>query len=174
MSRKTTPTYVLLNQITLAATSSSVTFSNIPQGYGDLVLIVNGRGDYSVNAFESLQCRLNSDSGSNYSYVIMSYQAGSSYSTAGTATSLWFGRLPNANGGNTNFGTNVVNIMDYSATDKHKTSISRSSNVQENLAPSADASRWANTAAVTSLTLTTGQSANFVVDSTFSLYGIVD
>ena len=60
--------------------------------------------------------------------------------------------------------------MDYGATDKHKTIISRSDN------PAAQTTvvtnRWANTAAITSVAVTAGASS-YSSGSTFSLYGVI-
>jgi len=160
MSRKTTPTYVLLNQITLAAASSSVTFSNIPQGYGDLVLVISAKanGDFAFLG------RFNGDTGSNYSRVRMGGNGSTTYSSADTSTSY---RLTSST---TNVdGMRIANIMDYSATDKHKTVLVRDSVAGNNVA--AIANRWANTPAITSLSVTC-DGGNLTVGSTFFLYGV--
>jgi hypothetical protein len=111
MSRKTTPTHVLLNQITLAASSSSVTFSSITQIYGDLVIVITG----STTANADLGLRFNGDSGANYSFV---YMGGNGSTTlSGTAASqpqivldAYFWR-------STEISTCIAHIMDYSAAD---------------------------------------------------------
>jgi hypothetical protein len=63
----------------------------------------------------------------------------------------------------------IANLMDYSATDKHKTAIVRSGNNTEGV--EATASRWANTAAVTSWQIFVNV-GGFASGFTFSLYGI--
>jgi hypothetical protein len=65
---------------------------------------------------------------------------------------------------------NLIQIMDYSANDKHKTVLIRQS--EANLGNvTATAARWANTAAVTSITfLLVG--GNLQAGTTISLYGI--
>jgi hypothetical protein len=61
-------------------------------------------------------------------------------------------------------------VMDSSATDKHKTILQRSNRAGANV--QAQAHRWANTSAVTSITaLVPGGS--FASSSKFYLYGIV-
>lgn len=63
----------------------------------------------------------------------------------------------------------VVQVMDYSATDKHKTSLIR---IDSTNTTSAIAQRWASTTAVNSLTFSIG-SGVFAIGSTFSLYGVI-
>jgi hypothetical protein len=162
MSRKTTPTYVLLNQITLAATSSSVTFSNIPQGYGDLVVSFSG----STNASEQYFLRVNGDTGSNYSWVQMGSDSFSgTFSGSATTTGVRIGYFATSSARD----DAQTSVLDYSATDKHKSVLVRT-NSNAN-AVRAIAGRWANTAAVTSVTVTF-PSGSFSIGSTFFLYGV--
>ena len=166
-----TPTYVLLSQITLAATSSDVTFSNIPAGYHDLAFSISILG---TSNDQSCVMQLNSDTGANYSNVRMAGW-GASYGSNSTGTSYIFVSGYNygvATSGN--FTTAQGSIMDYSTTDKHKTTLIRSYSTRNdgNADTAAGAGRWANTSAVTSIKfyLTSG---SFVAGSTFSLYGLV-
>jgi hypothetical protein len=76
--------------------------------------------------------------------------------------------IADANTTNTTFST--TQIMDYSATDKHKTTLSRGSGAGINAI--AFAGRWANTAAVTTVSVVYPGGGQFTVGSTFSLYGI--
>lgn len=160
MSRKTTPTYVLLNQITLAAASSSVTFSNIPQNYGDLVLVVDG----TANSLRSLLLNFNSDSSSSYSYVLAYGNGSTTLSLNGTAGSITQGAL------DTSQTNNIYQIMDYSATDKHKTVLIRYNSGATSLQMSAE--RWAKTEGIHTILCTISNGvAN--IGTTFSLYGLV-
>jgi hypothetical protein len=64
----------------------------------------------------------------------------------------------------------IAHFMDTSATDKHKTVLTRFNDAGNEVA--AAAFRWADTNAVTSITI--GQdSGSFNIGSTFALYGIV-
>ena len=58
-------TYIKIANQTLASTSTSVTFSNLPQGYTDLVLVFNTR-DSRATVQDGLGIRFNDDSGTNY------------------------------------------------------------------------------------------------------------
>jgi hypothetical protein len=68
-------------------------------------------------------------------------------------------------------GVVIINVMDYSATDKHKTILARDAGGNAAQA-GAIASRWANSAAVTSATVV-NTGGNFNSGSTFSLYGVI-
>lgn len=156
-----TPTYQPIANITLSSNAPSVTFSGITQSYRDLVLIINGK----QTAAENLTVRFNSDFGSNYPLIRMfGYSGGTGTSTA-TETSLYVGGL------NTSTQTNIIiNIMDYSATDKHKTCLVTQDIGGDTAMRMAD--RWANNAGVSTISCTTS-SGNIASGSTFALYGIL-
>jgi hypothetical protein len=157
-----TPTYKPLATVTLAGSTSSVTFSSIPATFRDLVLVFNGG---AVSGAHNLTVAFNSDTTSgNYSGVSMTGTGSSALSTSSGLARLLndYGYLE------ANQAVIVSQFMDYSATDKHKTFLSRSNNAANGV--SAVAGRWANTAAITSIAITTG--ANFSSGSTLSLYGI--
>lgn len=163
MTRRITPTYTLLNQITLAASSSIITFSNIPQNFEDLVLV----SSLSVSTGTTIFYRFNGDSGTNYNTIAMTGAQGQARSQASANrndinVSWYVGLAANeqVNG--------ILQIFDYPEIDKHKPILQRMNQTGE---VAATAGRWANTAAITSVsvipnvgTLNTG--------STFSLYGV--
>jgi hypothetical protein len=74
--------------------------------------------------------------------------------------------------GSTTAGNHVgiVQIMDYSATDKHKTSLARSNRADSGV--DASAIRWANTAAINSITLLQTNGRTLEAGATIALYGI--
>lgn len=155
-----TPTYTSLATVTLGSSAASVTFSSIPATYRDLILITDHTGGASgVDVFLAL----NNDTGTNYTRVLMYGNSTTTGSLSGTsdAVSALYG---------SNKQTLIMNVMDYSATDKHKTILIRNNNAQQSEVV-AGAIRWANTAAVTSLRLGVGTS--FSTGSTFSLYGVI-
>ena len=156
-----TNTYTPLATLTLTGTDTEIVFSSIPATYRDLVLVVAGTSDANTG----LYLRFNSDTGTNYTTVGM-YGNGSSAISFSQSLSFT----------NTNFisntqGVNTVQVMDYSATDKHKTILARAS-YAGNQAQAA-AARWANTAAITSITLFMDGGRSFQTGSTFSLYGVI-
>lgn len=156
-----TPTYTPLANTTLGSSAASVTFSSISGSYRDLVFIATG----TTSTITGVIMRFNGDSGSNYSSVFMdgygSGSPGALTATGGYADVAVFSTLQ-ANA--------IMNIMDYSATDKHKNIIGR-----QNLTDwgtRAFASRWASTSAITSLTISIAGGPVFAAGSTFTLYGI--
>jgi hypothetical protein len=160
-----TPTYTALATRTLTGTASSVVFSTIPATYRDLILVCSGTS--SNTAINSIFVRFNSDTGSNYAYVAMYATAAGAGSGATTLTGAVAGLTISSS-----VNTNITQIMDYSATDKHKTVLSRQNSLGDSFVR-ASTSRWANTAAITSITCFIDTGANFNSGSTFSLYGIV-
>jgi hypothetical protein len=163
-----TPTYDLIATTTLAAASSEVVFGSIPQGYRDLILIDNAIANGGATL--GMLLRYNGDVASNYSTVFMFGDVSNSV-TSGTTTvtGAIASRIPNVNR-----SAGVTTIMDYSATDKHKTSLSRGNALgQSNVSVIAYASRWNNTAAITSLTVLIEDAASFQSGSTLSLYGVI-
>lgn len=153
-----TPTYIALATTTLGATASSVTFSSIPATYRDLVLVVNGGNSGDV------LCSFNADTGSNYTYVAANGQSAGAVSFSDTRTGAYMGYLT----GTTGLG--IMHIMDYSASDKHTTTLSRVASAADSLTGMA-AARWANTNVVTSVAVTAA-TGSFNSGSTFSLFGI--
>ncbi len=154
-----TSAYVPLANVTLGSAASSVTFSSISQSYRDLVLVVNA----GTGTNESVNVRINSDSGSNYPFVAAIGNGSSTGSSATTLTQI-----------QTNYGINgstshnvILNFMDYSATDKHKTVLYRT-NISD-AGTTMGAVRWANTSVITTIALV---NATYQAGSSFSLYGI--
>jgi hypothetical protein len=148
--------YTALANVTLGSSASQVVFSSIAS-YRDYVLVFNAR----ATSTDFLYYRLNGDTGNNFSIVTMYGPTGSG---SATESRFFCGDL-----GTTDFTSGVSNIMDASATDKHKSQLTRwgvgGSQVW------ALAGRWANTNAVTSITFLTNAS-QIAAGSTFALYGV--
>ena len=157
-----TNTYTALATVTLGGSDSEIVFSSIPATYRDLILIAAGATSSSNT---QIQMRFNSDSGSNYPYVQMYGEGGGAGSDTNTLTAVRA-----IMGGTSGAGVAVFQIMDYSATDKHKTVLNRENNLGISWT-GARASRWANTAAITSISLIP-VSGSFA-SGTYSLYGVI-
>jgi hypothetical protein len=160
-----TPTYTALATVTLGTTAASVTFSSIPATYRDLIVVYNG----NITASSTLGAyRFNGDTGSNYTGV---YTANAASGTRATTSSDFYFQ------GTTGISTAIIQVMDYSATDKHKTALVRSGNLAEWVQMYAN--RWANTAAITSMTLlpidasTFAPTSTWATGTTFNLYGVI-
>lgn len=155
-----TSTYIALATYTSDGTESSLSFGSIPGSYRDLVLVVSGTASTATQIFG----RLNSDTGSNYSNVYM--RGYSSGTQSASATQSYF-QGTHLGSSATQF---IMQVMDYSATDKHKTILTR---LDRDGATQtfAFAERWASTSAVTSIDLTLN-SGTLSSGTTLSLFGI--
>lgn len=161
-----TQTYTPLANITLGTAAASITFGSIPATYRDLVIVFQGT---VVSGTAGVRMRLNGDTGTNYSFLNISGNGAATSSANGTIDS--YARVQRDVDATTTTALQTnINIMDYSATDKHKTVISRNGNAS--LGTEGLVSRWANTAAITTV-LVYSSSANFAIGTTVSLYGIV-
>jgi hypothetical protein len=165
-------TYNAISSVTLSSAQSQVTFSNIPQIYTDLVLVVSAKltatpGSDIVMLFNGDNSGVNGTSG-NYSTTVM-YGNGSA---AGTTRLSNFTRIytdyygaPDA----TNYGANVVNIMNYSNTTTFKTAIMRANST---IGVDANVGLWRSTLPITSVTLFLTNSPSFAAGTTFNIYGV--
>jgi hypothetical protein len=159
-----TSTYVPLATITLSSTDSEIIFSSIPATYRDLILVAAIRN--TGGSYDNVRIQFNSDTGSNYSYVQVFFNGSSAVSNSGT-TNIFEGLTSS----NTHNAAGIVQIMDYSATDKHKSVLTRGNTASSDNGNRMSASRWTNTAAINYIRLF-GQTNSFASGSTFSLYGI--
>jgi hypothetical protein len=165
-----TNTYVALDEVTVAIATPSITFTSIPQGYTDLVLVCNIAQVASNN---SLRIRYNSDTGSNYSYTQL--QGNGSTAVSGRDINLTSGLVAETTA-NTSLELAVIaHIQNYSNTTTYKTSIGRGN--RPNGLVDATVSLWRSTAAITTIALSMGSgfpTNNFSSGSTFNLYGIAN
>ena len=155
-----TTAWVPLATTTLTSTDAEIVFSSIPATYRDLVLVANfSRDNVSVS---NDYIKLNTSTADFTNVQLFgngsaAYSATESVNRISTYT-VTAGRIYNV----------ILQIMDYSATDKHKTIFSRYN--KDDAGVGVFAARWAQTTAVNSVSfyVTPG---SFQVGSTFSLYG---
>lgn len=148
-----------LATVTLQQASSTVTFSGIPNTYRDLILVIQGTTAASVG--ERLQ--FNGDTtASNYSFVAAVGNGTSAVSQSGT--NAWLAYNLSAGDGL----LSVVQIMDYSATNKHKTSLHRGNSPIQGTEMLVQ--RWSSNVAINQVTVL-AVSTTWNTGATFSLYG---
>ena len=155
--------YVPLANLTLSTSTSEVNFTSISQNYRDLVLVVNG----SVLSGTAMLLLGINGSSATVDWVSMAGNGSSNLSQVSNWTNLYtsYGYLNMA----TTPSTVVINAMDYTATDKHKAFLVRSSTPATAVA--ALAGRQASTSAITSLRVFLNTSS-FAAGSTFALFGV--
>jgi len=160
-------TYVALATQTLGATASSVTFSSIPAGYTDLVLVMS----YSISVGgSSTFMRFNGDTASNYSDTYLA-NATSGRDTS-SANGIRFAGVSSGTGAGAMRST-IASIQNYTNTTTYKTVLSRDAQAADEVA--AVVGLWRGTpAAINSIYLWSGGGASFNTGSTFSLYGIAN
>jgi hypothetical protein len=90
------------------------------------------------------------------------------FTTSSSSSTTTYGLL--TTGDPTADTLSIAQIMDYSATDKHKTFLVRSNTTANNVA--AHAVRWANTAAITTVAVE-AISTTWAVGTTLNLYGVI-
>ena len=151
--------------------SSSITFSSIPATYAHLQVrtLARNAGSNTNNLIT-----FNSDSGANYTYHTL--EGGGTTASAGSSTGNSFTlagkQAPSTYGANT-FGVGIVDILDYTNTNKY-TTVRVLAGVDNNGTADGvifNSGLWLNTNAITSITITAGGSG-FAQYSHFALYGI--
>jgi hypothetical protein len=165
--------YDALGTVTVPAGGlSSITFAGIPQtGYSHLQIRALVNDNRSGQYQDDMGIRYNGDStAANYNSHRLYSGPGADYLTGISGGDAGF------IGGNTNgsaFGVSIVDILDYTNTNKYK--VSRSLGGTENNTNGAVAltsSLWQNTNAITSFVLFPFNGTLFLEYSQFALYGV--
>ena len=98
--------------------TASITFSNIPQGYTDLKLVILGRDDRSgqPNGDFTMQVGFNGtiNTGSVYTMIRIGSNGASAFSDSSAVNSMPLGMLSSATATSNVFGSNEVYITNYS------------------------------------------------------------
>lgn len=164
----------IIQKISLNASSTSVSFSNIPGNYTDLKLVISARTDRGNNG-DSMYIRFNGDTAANYKNRSLYGTGGSGVTitiTSPVGIALTQGACGNSDTANT-FGNSEAYIPNYTASTAKSTT--HRGNSETNAATSymsLDFGLWTGTSAITSMTLVPGNGTNFLTGSTFYLYGI--
>jgi len=161
----------LISQQTVTGSNvATITFSSIPGTYKNLRIEYQA---FSVSGTNVL-CRFNSDTGSNYDkQQFRAYATNTLGAEAIGVTSLTLGTIGDSNNAN-NTGGGTYTIPNYAATIMYKvgigTNFTKYGTSTGNLSYGLFGGSWRNTAAITNIDLVT-DSGNFVVGSSFTLYG---
>jgi hypothetical protein len=156
-----TTAWVPLATTTLTTTDGNVAFISIPAIYRDLIVVISGTTTNITNTV----FYFNDDTNANYSYVD-AYGDGTDDLSASVSNTT----LPEVGRMSTSQSNVIAQIMDYSATDKHKTVLARSASNGDQVKMSA--TRWANTAAINKIEIVPTPSGRpFSIGTTLSLYG---
>ncbi len=167
--------YDSLATVTVGSTAvSTITFTGIPSTYKHLQIRAISRYSGSGTNEGGALVTLNSDTSTNYNYHLL-YGTGSATGAQGNANTnyMWGPDAPFGGVTASVFGAGVIDILDYTDTNKFTTIRALTGYDANGSGLMALASgAWRNTAAVTSITFTAPSSQSFVQYSSFALYGI--
>jgi uncharacterized protein len=159
----------LVDYAELESDTTSVTFSDIPQGFEDLRLTCFTRTD-RVDTNDEVVIYFNGDTTSaNYDRQYLS-GAASAVSASRSAANKSISQIPAANTGTNEFGSSATLISQYAKTDRHKhllTIFGRDGSTM-----GVTSIRWENTAAITSINLIPAVGPIFKAGSIFMLEAI--
>jgi hypothetical protein len=157
-------TYTPIASQTLSSAAASVTFSSIPQGYTDLIIVVNA-GASVATANGSI--RFNEDTGNNYSQTTLRGNG----SAAASASLANISQINLDYYGFTTSLTNleIIQVQNYSNSTTNKTVLIRGDSADYGVR--AVVGLWRNTSAITRIDIKS-DAYNFITGSTFSIYGI--
>lgn len=160
-------TYEPIATYTAPSAQSSYTFSSIPSTFTDLVLVA----DYSLNVSNaSLWCRLNGDTGSNYSFTRLSGNGSSASSGRGSSETQ--ARITADATAQASSTRQIVTLhfQNYSNTSTYKTFLTRYNSTG---GTEAFVDLWRSTSAINSIQIKYFDgTAAIETGSTFTLYGI--
>ena len=160
--------------VTLGSTTTYIDFTNIPQNYTHLQVRGIGNAVYTATDYSDFSFYFNSDTGANYAWTRLrgnSTAVGSDVQTGysrGLATYLCL--TPSTSN---YFGSTIIDILDYTNTNKYKTTFSMGG-IDFNATGSGVGNvgtLWLNTAAITPIRFFCFN-GDFRANTTLALYGI--
>lgn len=154
-------TYEPIASTTLGSAVTTVTFSDIPGTFTDLVIVAAVKG--SASAYPRIQIN---GSGANLSRLWLAGNGSSASSSKSSDNYIVGGLYWNTAD---NAFTTITHIFGYSNTTTFKTLLTRASNASVGV--EAVVNTWRTTSAITSFSYY-ASSGNLAIGSTFSLYGI--
>lgn len=175
-------TFTLIASATITSEVASVTFSNIPSTYTHLTWRISSRDTRSGQSSDAQQLIYNSNTtGGDYDggYVLAVTNIQDTLFADAGGRSIFYSSSPNATANS--FGSNDVYIGNYTSTTD-KQSLLVASCIESNVAATSAgvarfmiASKFTSTSAITSIKASANDDTfNFVVGSTFYLYGIAN
>jgi hypothetical protein len=161
--------------VTVGSPQATVTFSDIPSGYTDLKIVVSARTNRSGQPVDTIKITFNGNT-SSYSNRGLggTGSVAFSFTNAGSA-SIEDNAATTADAATANtFGNGEIYIPNYTSSNNKSVS---TDGVGENNATASyqfmTAGLWANSAAITSISLAPLVGTAFTTNSTFTLYGVL-
>lgn len=166
-------THVLISSNTLTSNTAQINFTSIPQTYTDLKIIIKAKVDGSGS---NMALRFNGSTGT-YNQIVLSTDgsgSGQAYSSSLTSIAYWYTSTNNSAYDGPRFTTNEVCINHYTGSNYKNCRIySYQTGLAANYCGKANTqAQWMNADPITSLNIFNYGGSNFIVGSTFDLYGI--
>jgi len=155
-----------IQTIDVTSAVTSVTFTSIPSTFTHLQIRMTTKDNTGL---ASQSIRINGDSGANYAWNRLIGEGSAASSTAGSSDTKAIIGISDAQ-----FGSGIMDFLDYKNTNKYKT-IRSFSGFDNNGTGWIGlwSGLWMNTAAITDIQIMTGLlSQSWTQYSTFALYGI--
>lgn len=159
-----------------AGGSSSITFSSIPATYTHLQIRMLAQVNAATGVRDAF-IRANGDTASNYSrHWLYDFDGSGTPNSLGTASAAYYGYgyMCGTTTGTNVFTASVIDILDYTNTNKYKTFKTLSGNEKDtggNAVIIFGSGGWYSTSAINSITIAP-TSGNISQYSSFALYGI--
>jgi hypothetical protein len=167
--------YDSIATVSVSTPVSSISFTSIPATYKHLQIRYLSRSSRATTS-DSVGMQLNTNTGSNYARHFLSGDGATASAGASTsATQMTVAMSAAANNTAGVFGVGVIDILDYTSTDKNKTirTLSGIDNNGDGTVQLGSGLFFATPAAVTSILFNVQSgSANFQQYSQFALYGV--
>ena len=164
----------LIASYTATGSVASIDFTGIPSTYTDLIVKLSARASNAL-PYNSSQLSFN-NSTTGYSYTALWGNSTGAVSLTNTSTSIEWMYTDGANATADTFGNTEIYVPNYLSSNAKSVSFD---NITENNAGTTNsvltnlmAGLWSGTDAITSVKITAGSSANFVIHSTAYLYGV--
>ena len=169
--------YQSIATVSLTGNQSTITFDSIPQTFQHLQIRAVARTNRNVTDGDYLLQRYNSDSTTNgyYGQHYLRAQNATPYGAGdGTYSANFIERFPAGSTTTTRFGSLVIDIPNYTSTNKYKTSFVNSGySANDAWSERRIASNiWLNTSVISSITFTSGTGSDFINGTHFALYGL--
>ena len=169
-----TGAYESIATVTLGSSQATISFTSIPATYKHLQIRGLSRNTGAGTGASDIKMLFNSDTGANYSIHYLD-GTGASVTQAGVGNRSDPRAGLSVDGGVTAniFGANVTDILDYSDTNKYKTTRTiGGADLNGSGSFRLTSGVWTNTAAITQIDFTDLSGSNFAQYSSFALYGI--
>jgi len=173
-----TNSYESIQTVTLTGTQATIDFNSIPNTFKHLQIRYIARNSAAnTDGYQAIQFNGDSTNGNYYFYHFLEGVGTNPVigAAGGTNAGILAGRNSGASASANVFGAGVIDILDYTNTNKYKVvrALAGSDNNGSGNVIDLSSGFWFNTNAVTSIKLLAGLGGySFVSGTTFALYGI--